>query len=70
MERAWSFSNSLSVTFFLNLIVYILGTAFFMLLDYAKWPHFLYKYKMNPGANAPPDRKKVIKASMIELHID
>jgi len=40
---------------------YWLGVAFFMLLDYAQWPHFLYKYKINPGENAPPPTSKVIK---------
>ena len=42
---------------------YWLGVAFFMLLDYAQWPHFLYKYKINPGENAPPPTSKVIKVN-------
>jgi hypothetical protein len=37
------------------------GSAFFILLDYLQWPHFLYKYKMNPGKNAPIEKKKLIK---------
>ena len=44
-----------------TLVAYILGTVFFMALDYAQWPHFLYKYKINPGKNAPPPKAKIIK---------
>ena len=44
-----------------TLVAYVLGTVFFMALDYAQWPHFLYKYKINPGKNAPPEKTKVIK---------
>ena len=44
-----------------TLVAYVLGSVFFMALDYAQWPQFLYKYKINPGKNAPPEKKKVIK---------
>ena len=44
-----------------TLVAYVLGAVFFMALDYARWPHFLYKYKINPGKNAPPEKTKVIK---------
>lgn len=37
-----------------------------MLLDYAQWPHFLYKYKINPGTNAPPPTAKVIKVNGLD----
>ena len=44
-----------------TLIAYVMGAGFFLALDYAQWPHFLYKYKINPGKNAPPEMSKVIK---------
>ena len=40
---------------------YVLGAAFFMALDFFRWPRFLYKYKINPGKNAPPPTGKLIK---------
>ena len=48
---------------------YWLGVAFFMLLDYAQRPHFLYKYKINPGTNAPPQTTKVIKVNGLHSRI-
>ena len=42
-------------------MAYVAGAMFFMALDYFQRPHFLYKYKINPGKNAPPPLKKVIK---------
>lgn len=48
-------------TFLVTLVAYVIGAVFFLALDYAQWPHFLYKYKINPGKNAPPEMSKVIK---------
>ena len=45
----------------MTLVAYVAGAVFFMALDYFQRPHFLYKYKINPGKNAPPPLKKVIK---------
>ena len=45
----------------MTLVAYVIGAVFFLALDYAQWPHFLYKYKINPGKNAPPEMWKVIK---------
>ena len=44
-----------------TLVAYVMGAGFFLALDYAQWPHFLYKYKINPGKNAPPPKAKIIK---------
>ena len=44
-----------------TLVAYVAGAMFFMALDSFQRPHFLYKYKINPGKNAPPPLKKVIK---------
>ncbi len=37
------------------------GCLLFAILDYTKRPRFLYKYKIQPGTNAPPDRNKMIR---------
>ena len=53
-------------TFLVTGAAYILGAAFFLALDYFRWPQFLYKYKINPGKNAPPPLKKVVKVRKYE----
>ena len=51
-----------------TLVAYVAGAVLFMALDYFQRPHFLYKYKINPGKNAPPPLKKVIKVGKYEDH--
>jgi len=41
--------------------VYWLTALIFMLMDFTQFPSFLMKYKIQPGKNAPPDAKKVMK---------
>jgi hypothetical protein len=45
-------------------LVYWSTAGLFILLDYAQWPAFLIKYKMQSGKNAPPDTNKVIKVQL------
>jgi hypothetical protein len=52
---------SFAGTFFVTVSAFTLCSLAFMLLDYAQWPKFLIKYKINPGKNAPPPTQKVIK---------
>ena len=51
-------------TFFLTFTFFWTLASAYSALDFLQWRHFLYKYKIQPGKNAPPTIKQIAKIFM------
>ncbi len=55
------YERTTSGGFVANFGTYILGSGLYAILDYTQRPMALYKYKIQPGTNNPPDWAKMTK---------
>ena len=49
----------------MNYVYHLVITGFFSIVDVTQKPHFIYKYKVQPGTNEELSWKKIFQVSIL-----
>ena len=55
----------LVIGFWMNYVYHLVITGFFSIVDVTQKPHFIYKYKVQPGTNEELSWKKIFQVSIL-----